>query len=346
MITLHKTTDMIKNLVKWGGVLAGTVIVVIILFNVGKTIWLMLNPPQKPPPEVCFGKLPEINFPEQSTNYTLTYTIDTLTGKLPVTDDRVNVYEMIQPETSLTAYKKTKEKVAKIGFKSDGIALSDTLYTWENTVPPFKKIDIDVTRLNFKMTSKFIEDPDVLAANYLSQLNAIEIAEAFLFNMSSLPEDVDKTKTKTTLFSINGSEIIPATSLSSAKLIRVDFYHKDVNKLPVYYSNSPYSPIYVIAASGELEGQVVEANFVSNKVGEKSCTYPIKTFDKAFSELKEKKGYIVSAPGGTETILIKNAFLAYYIENQTQSYLVPIIVFEGNNGFYAYINAISDNWIN
>ena len=119
-----------------------------------------------------------------------------------------------------------------------------------------------------------------------------------------------------------------------------------MNKLPILYPNPPFSLINVSVASGGLEGQIIEANYSYNNISEKSATYPIKTTEQAFSELKEGKGYIASYYGSDKNVSIKNVYLAYYMEEKPMKYLIPIIVFEGNNGFYGYVQAVTDELVN
>ena len=347
MLTLHQATDEIKTVLKWGGILVATVITVLLLFNGGKMIKNIFSPPKPPPPTVSFGQITGIDFPKNATDEKLNYTLDTLSGKLPVFGDRENVYEVVPLVPNLLASKRAEEKLSNIGFKSPGRPLSETLYLWENTIPPFKKITYDILALNFKFTSDFLNNQEVLSANNLPNENSsISLSQSFLSKIESLPKDIDDSKTKITLYSIKNSRLIPATSLSSAHIIRVDFYQKDVNKLPILYPNPPFSLINVSVASGGLDGQIIEANYSYNSISDKSATYPIKPTEQAFSELKDGKGYIASYYGSDKSILIKNVYLSYYMEEKPMKYLIPIIVFEGNNGFYGYVQAVTDEWVN
>lgn len=113
--------------------------------------------------------------------------------------------------------------------------------------------------------------------------------------------------------------------------------------IPVLYSHPPYSTMNFWVASGEQSLEVVEANF-SHKTpifsNEDTATYYIKTSREAFDELKNSKAYIASYAGSKTNVVINNIYLAYYLDETTQEYLMPIIVFEGDNGFSAYISAI------
>ncbi len=92
--------------------------------------------------------------------------------------------------------------------------------------------------------------------------------------------------------------------------------------------------------------QIVDGHFFHQNISTKFSTYPLKTADQAFSELKDQKAYIASYYGNNNNVSIKNVFLAFYMEDAPQDYLMPIIIFEGDNGFFAYVSAITDEWIN
>lgn len=348
MLTLHQATDEIKTVLKWGSILVITVTIVYLLFNGGKLIHRILYPPPKPGPTVCFGKLPDITFPQNVTNEIVSYTPDLITEKLPTFPDRIEVFETEQPQPNLLALKKTQEKLANIGFKGNPIPVSETLFQWEEDIPPSKKIKFDILNQNFELTSDYLNDQEVLAANNLPpEKEAIKLAEAFLKKINSFPETIDKLKDKTDILSIRNGKLVPASSISLAQVIKVNFYQKDINKLPIFYSNYPTSVINLLVGAGGFDGQILEANYSYNKVmtNEKECTYPIKTADQALDELRQGKGYTVSYTGINKNVSIKNVFLAYYMDNKPSKYLFPVIIFEGNDGFVAYIRAITTNWL-
>ena len=104
------------------------------------------------------------------------------------------------------------------------------------------------------------------------------------------------------------------------------------------------SPINVLIGEVLDQPEVVEANFIHQIPSDEYSTYPIKTSNLAFEELKKNKAYIASSPQNGK-ISIKNITLGYYIGEKEQDYLVPIIVFEGN-GFEAFVSAVTDEWTN
>jgi hypothetical protein len=45
----------------------------------------------------------------------------------------------------------------------------------------------------------------------------------------------------------------------------------------------------------------------------------------------------------TATFTINTAILGYYIGAVAQSYLIPVWIFEGNKGSYAFVSAVQDD---
>lgn len=349
MVTLHDVIRQIRLVLKWGGIMLATVLTVFFVFKIGFFVKEVFWPTPKPGPEVCFGKLQNITFPQNdSISQKLNYKIETISGTLPTfQDDRLKVYEIIQPVPGLRDLDKAQEKLSRLGFISKPIPISGIIYQWEDKSSLPKKINYDILTLNFNIFSDFATSPEILTANNLpDQDTALTIARSYLSDLNSLPENLDLNKTKITLQSIENGRIISAEKLPDAKLIRIDFYQNDVDKLPIFYPHPPFSNIHLIIAGGETGAQVVEGSFSNSKIGSKSCTYPIKTVDQAFRELQNGKAYIGFYSGTNNTVLIKNAFLAYYMDETLQKYLMPIIIFTGEDEFYAYVSAITDEWIN
>lgn len=346
MPTLHQATKLTKNFFKFGGLLVFLVIAFIVIFNGGKFIKELIKPTPPPPPTVSFGKLPEVEFPVSLIKKQFTYSLDTVTGTLPKFPDRAKVSKITYPSSNLLALKRAQSLVSKVGFNSEAFFIADNRYRWFSNEPFTKNITFDILSFNFKLSSNFIINESILKGlNLPNEDQAIKQAQSFLSDLSATPNDLDEGKTKTTLFSIKDFEIVPTTSLSTAQLIRVDFYQKDVDNLPIFYPNPPSSTMNLFVAGGKYNGQVVTGDFFHQNISTESATYPIKTAEEAFSLLKKGEAFIATYYGNENNISIKNVFLGYFLGETQQEYLLPIIVFEGNNGFYAYIEAIKDEWL-
>jgi len=349
MLTLGQASSLTKTIAKWTVGILGTVFLILIIFRVGSMIKEIISPTPPAPPTVTFGKLPQIKFPQNNTTSQFSYTIDTLTGALPVFSDRAKVYKMVPHRPDLLAFQKGQDKVSKVEFTSKGSLVSENIYQWTDDTSLSRKIVLNTLTSDFTLTSSFFTDQTILSGIHVpDQTTAMSLAGSFLSKMSSLPSDIDPAKTKTTLFSIRNGTLVPSTSFSDTQIIRVDFFQKDIDKTPIYYSNKVIPNISILVGGGEDEPQIVNADYIYQPISDESATYPIKTADEAFSQLQEGKAFILSDVNNTSSnnISISNILLGYYVGKDRQDFLMPIIVFEGDNNFVAYLSAVKDEWIN
>ena len=72
------------------------------------------------------------------------------------------------------------------------------------------------------------------------------------------------------------------------------------------------------------------------------ATYPTKTAETAFDDLKQGKGVVVVEPDKPK-VSITSVYLGYYLAENYNPYLQPIFVFEGPN-FVAYADAINEQF--
>lgn len=343
--TLSKFKSQFLVVAKWAAIVIGILIGIFILIKVFFIIKEIISPTPPTPPTASFGKLPPIFFPE-SINKKFTYSIDTLSGELPSLPDRTNVYEMEKPGPDILAVQRATEKVSSIGFDNKPEQLSDILYRWASPGPPAKSLVLNVNLASFTLYSSFLTDPVVLSGTSLGdEESAVSTAKTFLNALNLYPEDIDEDKTKIELFSINNEVLGPTESLSRAKLISVSFFQLDKDEIKMVYPGGTNSPMNLVIGSGERNPQVVNARFFYQKTTEESATYPIKTAEEAFEELKSGKGKVVTQKGDNLNTTIKDVYLGLYSEGKLQEYLMPVIVFEGTNDFVAYVSAVKDEWI-
>ena len=308
------------------------------------------------------GELPE--FPDRLTVY-------------PLVEDKENFLNLDKAKAKVAAL----GFVTAEGTPIPEIPLGNASYEWDEQTGIARKIIFNTITFDFKLNSDYLTALNALEAQHLSnQKSAITTAKSFLETVELLPDDLDLEKTENPekeltyltapqLFSIDKrvGTLIPATSLAKANVIRVEFYQKDMEyqldtgkpgaafldmKLPILYPHPPHSTMSFWIASGETNAQVVAANYVHHSIVlpeegsvEPLATYPIKTPAEAFEELKEGQGYIASYGKTDTSILINNVYLAYYLGEEKQKYLMPIMVFEGDGGFFAYVSAVKSDWI-
>ncbi len=346
MLSLHNVTEETKLAFKWSIIGIATIILLLLLFRIGRNIKEHFYPTPPPAPTVLFGKLPVIAFPQNATNQKLTYVLDTVSGDLPAFPDRATVYPIQQPTPSFLNLQRAQQKAGNVNFLGQGSALSQTQYAWYEQQTPFRKLIMDIVSFNFSLTSDFLTNTTLLQNATAPLANdAITTATNFLNRLSLLPSDIDTTKTTTQIFSITNQQLVKATSKSLAQVTQVNFFQNDIEKLPIYYANPPGSSMSFLVTNTGNENQVLATTFTHFSIDStKSSTYPIKSASKAFEELKAGKAYIATTPGTQTTVHIKNVLLGYYLGDTPQEYLLPIIIFQGDN-FFAYVPAITNPWL-
>jgi len=346
MPTLSKVTSETKFIIKWGSIIILTLFIVFIVAKIGPVIKEKLHPTPPPPPTVSFGKLEALKFPANATDKALIYVIDTISGTLPVFPDRAKIYKIILNRANFLSLENAQNKVSKLGFGTQKSLISENTYQWIDRNTLLRKIAFNILSSDFTFSSSFVTDPTIQSGiNLPSESEAINIAKTFLGTLSSFPNDIDTTKTKTSYHTIKNYTIIPSTSISKAQIIRVDFFQNNVDKLPIYYPGALSSTINLLISGGQDNPQVVEALYSYKNISNESATYPIKSASDAFLELKQGKAYISSNAKKDTNVAIKNILLGYYLGKDEQKYLMPIIIFEGDNDFFAYISAVKEEWV-
>lgn len=339
-MTLSEITGDTRNILKWAVRIFGAIVILFLIFKIKDFIF----PAPPPPPTVGFGKLPSIEFPKSASNKSLTYSLDTITGSLPIFPTSQKIFKILETQPDLLSLSKAMEKAKSIGFEGAPIKISENVYQWKD-LKKGRTLTMNILNFNFNLSSDYLANPNSKTFDRDTDF-AISVAKDFLQRMNLFQNDLDEAKTKTDLFSIKDFSIVPSTSLSNSQIIRVSFFQKPFNSLLIYYPQNSPSPLNFLIGklSKESEDQVVEANFFYQKPSDISSTYPMKTAKEALDDLKNGKGYVSTAPP-TQNVLIKKVSIGYYISEKKQNFLLPIVVFEGDK-FQAFVSAVTDEWVN
>jgi len=191
MPSLHNVTENTKKILKIGGILILIIVFVFLLVRGGIFVKDYFFPTPPPPPTVTFGKLTPVIFP-QSVSTDVTFTIDTVTGKLPVFTgesniplDRVRVYEIFNPEFSLLDLQNAKTIVSKVGFLGREVSLGDNVYQWTTTQSGLiRVIELNIVNKNFTYQSAFRQFERVLQALRMpDRQSSVARSKAFLQKM-------------------------------------------------------------------------------------------------------------------------------------------------------------------
>lgn len=345
MLTLSQATADTRKILKYLAIFIGAVLSIIIVVRGIFALKEIISPTPPPPPTVSFGRLPKIAFPQSVTEKRLKYSINTISGSLPIFSDRATVNQMTGYSPNVLDVDNANRKAEAVGFFQNGLKLSDINYRWNDSSPLQRELNMNIVTSDFVLSSLFLQNPEVLSARFVgNEFESTNTASSFLKTMGTFPNDIDESKTKTVKYLVSNGSLMPATSLSNTQVIGVYFYQKDVNGLPIYYPNGGVSEIFMLVASGKYQPEVVGGDFSHQGISEASATYPIKTAQESFNNLKEGKGYIARYDVKSNDIQIKNVFLGYFRGVEKQEYLMPIVVFEGE-GFYAYVSAVKDEWL-
>ncbi|MBI4092209.1 MAG: hypothetical protein HY427_03335 [Candidatus Levybacteria bacterium] len=333
--------------------LAASLFVVAILFIFFKGGEIAKNfffPAPPAPPEQKFGVLPPVSFPIQNPR-NFEYRINTLTGKLPAFTDacvyfdkkyycQVKVYKVKKKEPSLVALKSARDKLRLIGYTENESKVSEEEYQWTNSEG--QTIRINISTGNFKISSSFLgESSESLTGEAVRKEGAFELVERLLENLDLEREDLDQETYTLTYLKLENSTLIKAQSLNEANFARLDLFQKNLDSHKIYYPGLTESLMYFITRSGSNLPNVVDASF-SHFIADSSnfSTYPIKTAETAFEDLKRGDAFVLTDSEDANLIDITDVSLGYYIADVNQQYFLPIVVFKGK-GFTAYVNALS-----
>jgi len=349
MLTLSQVTSKTKKLLKILAIIFAIGLVIYMLAKAAPAIKNFISPPAPEKPNVLYGKLPKIIFPADVTNTEFTYSLNTISGGLPQFPSLIKIYQVNQAAPNLLALDNAKSSVANAGFTSAPIKINDRQYQWlfpanSSGNDMVKIMNMDIFSSNFDLGSAYSSNQYIASGtNIPTQAQAIDIAQGFLDQMLLFPSDIDIAKTATGLFSINNLQLVPATSISTAQIVRVDFFQKDLDNTPIIYSSPFGSSMSFLVGGGNLQPQVVEAHFYHYYPSKDSATYPLKSSKELFNELLQGKAHIAAYDGSLPNVTITDFYLAYYVDSN-HGYFMPVAVFKGSGNFYAYLPAVSDQW--
>ena len=348
MLTLTAASDLTKKLLVIGVFLIIFIIFIyVIITSVRKTV-TSLKPPPPPQLTTVFGPLPQIPFPDQAFPKDIRFTIETLSGGIPSASPTAKIFFLRKPQKSLLTNIRVNQDAKNLSIDSAGVTINNKLVYRQGN----KEFVVDPISRNFSFMYNFNNDPTVFSGSTsLTQQSAISAAGTFLKTLDALPKDYLRSPTVTFL-TYNGAQFIPIgenEDSSVATAARVDYFRKNINLLPVVTPNFNTGNISVIVAkTTDKDKQIIKAerNFLETS-SEEVGIYPIKSGDAAWQNFLNGYGYIANS--GNSAILkravIRDSYIAYYDSGTTLSYLIPVYVFIGDDGFIGYVSAVDDTWI-
>lgn len=342
MATLTETAYLSRRIIKYGILLLIFLIVLRIIWAVGYRVYRTIVPPKAPSPTVAFGRLPALPFPEKDRDK-FSFSLQTPTGELPELPLSVNVYFMPKAVASFLDLENATSLARSLGFTGEPRALSETIYRFEHQDAP-ASIDMNIVNKTFSLNFNLSASPELFNVRPDSTETALGAVRSFLSRGGLLSGDLAGGEAKFEFIKLSPPNLVPAISLSEANFVRVNLFRQDYDSFPVLTPGRNKSDVWFLVSGSSSRGrQIIAGEYHYFPVDlERSATYPVKTAQQAWDELLSAGAYIASTPtSGESQITVRRVYLAYFDSGQAQEFLQPIVVFEGDDGFSAYVPAVT-----
>jgi hypothetical protein len=345
MASLTQTAIITRKIIRFGlyGVIA--LIVGRMLFSTGISVYRYFYPEPPPPPTVAFGRLPKLPFPEKEISGNPSYTLETPEGSIPVLATQAKVYFMPKPVQTQLNLELAKDKAANLGFLPDGQQISQTLYSFQHQ-RAHSTLKMNIINGIFSISYDLAVDSSPLEKRPPAPEIAASQIRSYLSSANLLPVDLSGPTTHQFLTIEEGS-FANALSLSEADLVKIYLFRKSYDDLSSLTPDPNQSNTwFMVSGSREREKQIIASEFHYFPIDEdKSATYPVKLAEAAWEELKAGNAFIASQGVDNESnIIIRRVYLAYYDAGVSAEFYQPIIVFEGDRGFAAYVPAVTSDY--
>jgi hypothetical protein len=328
-----------------------TIILIVIgyySYQIGTKIYRKYVPAPPPPPTLTFGKLPKLPFPlpENEIPKDLVFTLETPTGKLPKLPKQSAIYFMPKSISTIKSLDSAKQKATSLGFNPEGNENVPTVYDFRNNASPVS-LNLNIVTGVFSIYYDLNSRPSVLENIPPDPARATALARTYLSRAKSLPGDLNGPVT-TEYLKIQDGKFVAADSLSDANVTKVNLYRKNYNDLPNVAKTRNQANVWFIFSGAKAGGdQVIAAEYKYFSIDEnKSGTYPIITSDAAWEKLKSGDAYFANIEAKSNgNITVRKVYLAYYDPDKYTEFYQPVVVFEGDDNFSAYVSAVSPDYI-
>ena len=345
MASLTKVAITSRKIIRYSIYAAILLIIGKFTINTVTRIYRHYYPAPPPPPTVTFGKLPQIPFQETKFPDNLTFTLQTPDGKLPKFPTQATVYFMPKAISTIKSLDAAKQKATQLGFNPNGRELVETVYLFRHNTSPVS-LNLNIVTGIFSVSYDLSSKPQVIQTLPPTAEVAPTWAKAFLSRARILPADLTGPVTSE-FVKIQEGRFVKASSLSDANLTKVNLYRKNYHDLPSVTSKFKQANVWFMFSGARDPGdQIIAAEYHYFALDEnKNGTYQIKTASDAWEDLKSGKAYIANLGDNNEgNIIIRKVYLAYYDAGQYTEFYQPVLVFEGDNDFSAYVPAVTSEF--
>ena len=349
MTTLTETAYYTRKGVNWVILSVIGYIVIRLSWGILVALWLYFFPPQAPPPNHAFGKVPVVKFPAvASDSGQLTFNLETIEGSIPQASASATVFFMPKNSASLNSLDLAKEFARKLEFTAEPKQESKYLYLFEDLDAPLRVMRYDIISKNFVLRYLFERDSSLFTErNVPLDEDVYADSKSFLQSNDLFPEDINSGVPAIEYFKYEGNTLIKTTSHSQSDVARIDYFRAPIWDMPIVTPNPNEGPItFIYSGSSNSKKRILQIAYTLWPIDLTTTgTYELKQSITAWQELQNGGGYIARYPKTNKsTATIRRVYLAYYDSLEPQTYLQPVFVFEGDDGFMAYVPAISPEW--
>lgn len=348
MATLTETAYRTRKSFKYVFFAVISLLLIKFIISQAGSLWQTTHPPAPPQPTHSFGKLPPINFPAvRNLQGPITYTQEFIGEVLPESSPSAKVFFTPQSRPSFLSPDRAKEFARILDFKAEPAALSATQYQWTDFDSPSRTLQKDIVNGNFLLSYDYNKDRSVFTERNLpSGKTAISEARALLEKYGVMSSDLSEDNAIVSFWQYSGTDLTPAISISEADAVRVDFFRSPIEGLPMVTATFKEAPVYFIFSGSSGKKRVLALYYIFRPTErEIFSTYSLKTTIDAWADLTAGKGYIANWGGiAGPNVAIRKVSLAYYDSQVYEPYLQPVFVFEGDEGFRAYVTAVAREW--
>lgn len=336
-----------RRAVRYGVFLIIFLIIGKFAFDIGHGIFRYFFPKPPPPPTVNFGRLPKLPYPAGDKIEGITFTAETPEGELPTLAPQAKVYFMPKPSANLLSLDAAKDRAGSLGFdKSNPEEISTTTYRFKHPSAP-SNLEINIVSGTFSINYDLASDPPLLNRRPPIPEVAASQARSFLSSADLLPDDLTGRTSHEFLRPKEG-KLSPVLSLADSNFVKINLFRKDYDELPVLTSSPKESNVwFIVSGATEREKELVGGEYHYFPVDEsKFETYPLKTSGAAWEEFTTGKAFVASVGTNKEgdNVKIRRIYLGYYDPGIPFEFLEPIVIFEGDANFVAYVPAVTPDY--
>lgn len=358
MATLTETSVVARNAIKYGAVGFVAITILWYLGVAGVNYYKLMNPPPAPPATADFGPLPPLGFPESKERPKMV--LELPSGNIPAFPDRMRVYFAPTRRSGFADPNNAIDTATALGFLFKPNQPTETDYVWTNQDLLNSRLEMNIVSGHFLLTRTWQNNPALATmGNFVSDKQVIQETENYLKRVSLLNDDATGVE-RITYLKDDVGKMVNALSLSDADFVQLDLFRKNLDEIDPtsktkevtasypFYRTDPLKGLIRVVVSGSKNQneKILSLDYSYTTINyTKNGTYPVKTGLEAWTELSSGGGFVSQNSPKTGEIKIRRIFLGYYDSGTTQQYAMPIYIFLGDQGFTAYVSAVSESWI-